>query len=66
MEINRQEYKRRWIACKRAAERGLNAKLALKLFEEMQKRGYSADFALDGVFYAARCGAFGLVNAWER
>lgn len=64
--MTRQEYKRRWIACKRAHERGLNARLALALYDEMKRRGYSADFALDGVLYAARNGAFGFINAWER
>ena len=62
----RREYMRELMACKRARARGLNINLAKRLFTEMQARGYGADVARAGVFMAARAGAFGFLNAWER
>ena len=62
----RRQYKTRWQAIARAKEKGLNVALLDRLYAEIKKRGYSHEFALDGLLYAARCGAFGFVKAWER
>lgn len=62
----RKQYKTRWQAIARAKAKGLNVALLDRLYAEIKKRGYSHEFALDGVLYAARCGAFGFVNGWER
>lgn len=66
MRTHRQEYKRRWQAIQRATQKGLDAKKAMALYEELLNRGYSADFAVEGVLYLARQGAFGFLNGWER
>ena len=62
----RRQYKTRWQAIARAKAKGLNVALLDRLYAEIKKRGYSHEFALDGVLYAARCGAFGFVNGCER
>lgn len=62
----RRQYKSRWQAIARAKEKGINVALLDRLYSEIKKRGYSHEFALDGLLYMARCGAFGFVNSWER
>ena len=62
----RREYKTKWQAIQRASAAGLNMALVDKLYAEMLRRGYSREFARAGVLYAAKNGAFGFINAWER
>lgn len=63
---NRAEYKRRWQIINRARDKGVNFDLVDAFYKKMTEKGYNQETTLAAVFYAAKCGVFGFVNAWER
>lgn len=62
----RSEYKRIWIALKRASQHGLNTGLLDAFFSKALEQGYDLQTARAAVYYAAKNGVFGYLNAWER
>ena len=62
----RREYKTKWQAITRAKAAGLDMDLVDRFYAEMLRRGYTREFAMAGIFYAAQQGAFGFINKWER
>lgn len=62
----RAEYKRRWKALARARAKGLDVELLSTFYGAMIAKGFTAEATKEALFLAARNGAFGFVNAWER
>jgi hypothetical protein len=62
----RAEYLRRYKAMERAKRHGLDTDLIDKFYSAMAKKGYGHEITMAAVFMAARDGAFGFVNKWER
>ena len=58
----RKEYKRRWIACKRAAEKGFDTHKAAIVALKLMAKGLSAEEVRQGLYIAARAGAFGAIR----
>lgn len=62
----RREYKTKWQALNRAKAAGLDINLVDAFYKEMRARKYSREYAITAILYAAKQGAFGLINTWER
>lgn len=58
----RKEYKRRWIACKRAAEKGFDAHKAALVALKLIDLGLTAAEVRQGLYMAACDGAFGHIK----
>ena len=63
---SRAEYKRRWQIMNRARNKGINFALVDAFYKKMTDKGFDQKTTLEAVFYAAKCGVFGVVNVWER
>lgn len=63
---DRRQYKTKWQAIARAKAKGLNTDLLDRFYMVAKKRGYTKEFTKELIFYSARAGVFGFVNALER
>lgn len=61
--MTRKEYKRQWIARKRAMARGFNLDFALRCYNEMRARGIDATDARGAILDAVRDGLFGYLQS---
>lgn len=62
----RREYKTKWQALTRAKQAGLNIGLIDRFYATLLSKGYNRPTAIECLLYAAKNGAFGLLNEWER
>lgn len=63
---NRAEYKRRWKAVARAKQHGMDTELMNSVYVLLCRKGYNMDTIKECMYYFAKIGLFGFVNAWER
>ena len=62
----RREYKTKWQALTRAKQAGLNIELVDRFYAALLSKGYDRPTAIECLLCAAKNGAFGLFNEWER
>lgn len=63
---SRREYKTKWQALTRARQAGLNIDLIDQFYATMLNKGYDRNTTIQCILYAAKEGAFGMLNRWER